>query len=88
MTLQTVKSENLQSITISPDRNVPTTIGEADRKGWNDLDMLLVQFWNTHSIRPRVMYPAGRENEYTRDCVPSLLPELTRRGLVDMVQLY
>jgi len=83
MTLQTVKSKNLRSITIYADHFVPVRVWEAARQEWNDLDQLLVQFWSTHSIRPRVMHPAGRD---LRDRVRSLLPELTRRELVDLVE--
>ena len=85
-TLQTVKSKNLRSITVCPDHNYPETLGEAARQEWNDLDRLLVQFWSTHSIRPQFMYVEGRGEKHLRDCVPSLLPELTRRGLVDLIE--
>ena len=49
-----------------------------------ELDRLLVQFWVTHSIRPRVVNAAGKG---LRGYGPSLLPELTRRGLVDLVEI-
>ena len=87
MTLQTVKSENLQSITICPDHNISATVGEADHQEWNGLNRVLVQFWSTHSIRQCIMYLAGRGEKDMRDCAPSLFPELARRGLVDMVEL-
>jgi len=87
MTLQTVKSKNLQSITISPFYCVPVTVGGAILQERNDLDRLLVQFWFTHSIRPQVMYLVGNGWEDPRDCVPSSLPELTRKGLVDLVKI-
>ena len=86
MTLQTIESKDLQTIAIYPDHDGPLTVGGAEHQEWNDLDRLLVQFWTTHSIRPRVMYPAEGEKNI-RDCVPRLLPELTRRGLVDLVQI-
>ena len=61
-------------------------IKEEDDRQWKDLDLLLVQFWSTHSIRPRVVCVAGRVGEDLRDRLPSLLPELTRRGLIDLVE--
>jgi len=82
MALQTVVSKNLRSITICVDRFVLVTVGEAAHQEWNDLDRLLVQFWNTHSIRPRVTRLVGKD---MRDFAQSLLPELTRRELVDLV---
>jgi len=81
MTLQTVKSRGIQHIDI-----YPMTIGEEVYPEWQDLDHLLVKLCTSHSIRPRVMYEAGRGGKILRDRVSSLLPELTRRGLVDLVE--
>jgi len=83
-TLQTIHSKNVQSITIypRPDR----AIGEAVRREWKNLDRMLVRFWTSHSIRPQVMYVAGIGGDDLRDCIPSLLPELTMRGLIDLVE--
>jgi len=85
-TLQTVDSKNFQSITICPENNVPETVGEATHQEWNDLDRLLVQFWTSHSIRPQVTYVTDRGGKDFRVDAPSLLPGLTRRGLVDIVE--
>ena len=63
MTLQTVKSENLQSITIYPQDPGPETVEEEAYQEWQDLDRLLVQFWTSPSIRPRVVYVVGRGGE-------------------------
>jgi len=84
--LQTVNSKTLQSITIDQDGGRPETIGEGFHKEWQDLDRLLVQFWTSHSIRPQMMYVAWEGRKDLRDCRSSLLPELTRRGLVDLVK--
>jgi len=85
--LQTIKSKNLQRITVRP---VPGaflhTIEEPVRQQWHDLDRLLVQFWASHSIRPKVTYEAGMRKKDIRDYTPTLLPELTKRGLVDLVE--
>ena len=86
MTLQTVESRKLQSITICPQGPGPETVVEEAYQEWQDLDHLLVQFWTSHSIRPRVRYVAGREGKDLRGDAPRLLPELTRRGLVDLVE--
>jgi len=87
MALQTVKSENLQSITIYLINGFPETIEEGPRQGLRDLDRLLVKFWITHSIRPRITYKLGNGRKDPRDDVPSLLPELAERGLVDLVEI-
>ena len=47
---------------------------------WHDLDWLLVQFWASHSIRPRVTYQAEVIKNDIGYYALSLLPELTRRG--------
>ena len=88
MTLQTVDSKNLQSITIKPHDRPPETIEEDVYQEWQDLDRVLVQFWTSRSIRPRVVYmPRLGEGKDLGVDVPILLPELTRRGLVDLVKL-
>jgi len=84
--LQTVDSKSLQSIIIDLDGGRPETIGEGFREEWQDLDRLLVQFWTSHSISPQMMYTPWEGRKEPRDCVPSLLPELIRRGLVDLVK--
>ena len=88
MALGTVESKNLQQITI---HLYPATIGgppkRRDRQECQDLDRVLVQFWNSHSIRPRFLYALeDRDGEKVmRDRISGLFPELTRRGLVDVV---
>ena len=64
--------------------NATPTIGEPFREQWLDLDRLLVQLWESHSIRLRVVYLTRGD---LRDCIGSLLPEMTKGGLVDLVQV-
>jgi hypothetical protein len=52
---------------------------------WQDLDRLLVQFWTTHSIRPTVKCGRRKGGSNLSALVPSLFPELTRRGLIDVL---
>ena len=85
--LRTVESKNLEQITVRPDADTfVRTIKEPVHQQWHDLDQLLVQFWISHSIRPKVTYETGARRKDMRDCTQSLLPELTRRGLVDLVE--
>jgi hypothetical protein len=83
--LQTVKSKNLHQLTIDP-----CTYGklakEMVQQKWRDLDRLLVQFWISHSIHPRIKCETGKKGDGLRALVPSLFPELTRAGLVDLVE--
>ena len=86
--LRTVESKSLQQVTI---HLYPETTGDPtkrrDRQECQDLDRVLVQFWISHSIRPRFLYALedGDGEKDMRDRISDLLPELTRRGLVDVV---
>jgi hypothetical protein len=83
MALQTVQSEHLQQITIHPYTTFADLTEESARQEWQDLDRLLVQFWTLRSIRLQIKYEVGKGGNDLRAFAPSLLPELTRRGLVD-----
>ena len=65
--------------------NGEEAVGEQAHGQWLDLDRLLVQFWESRSIRPKVVYTMGFG---MRDFVESLLPEITKRGVanVDLVE--
>ena len=90
MALQTVKSKKLQQIAIQlRTLTLRKMFVGVDEWEWQDLDHLLVRFWTSHSIRPLVMYDPDEEGEDLRDKIDrmlSLLPELTKRGLVDVVE--
>jgi hypothetical protein len=58
-------------------------IGDTVLGQWLDLDRLLVQFWESRSIRPRVVCSMEQNRS---DCVGCLLPEITKRGLIDPIQ--
>ena len=83
-TVKTAKSENLQQITITLYPTILTEMGETVYREWQDLDHLLVQLWTSRSIRPRVTYKRSKGEDDTRDLVSRLLPELTKRGVVDV----
>ena len=54
---------------------------------WLDLDRLLVQFWESRSIRPKVVCNLTElEKKEGRDWGGHLFPELTRRGIIDLVE--
>ena len=85
--LRTVESQNLQRITLRLHPPPPGDwAGGPDHLERQDLDRTLVQFWISHSIRPQFvpMYRGGKKG--TKDRVSRLLPELTERGLVDVVE--
>jgi hypothetical protein len=67
--------------------NIRQEFEEEDWEEWLDLDRLLVQFWESTSIRPKVV-PSVQVNHIrdTADCIGYrfLLPELTKQGIVDL----
>jgi hypothetical protein len=94
MALETITSQHrdLQQISI----HVPYILSYALHGGgttteWIDgtqrleLDHLLVQFWDLRSIRPKVMYSKNQKRGI-RDLVVYLLPEITKRGIIDLVE--
>ena len=46
-----------------------------------DLDRLLVQFWESRAIRPKIVCKVAEMCE----CVGYLLPEATERGITELV---
>ena len=53
-------------------------------RGWQTIDNLLIQFWISHSIRPKVLYEWVRSD--WPGCMEKLLPESMKKGIVDMVE--
>ena len=52
---------------------------------WLDLDRSLVQSWESHSTPPRVICTTRKGYAYNmRGFTECLLPEMTRRGIVDL----
>ena len=86
MTLQTAQSINLQQITIRSSTTTGKPIVESAYQGWQDLDRLLLQFWTSHSIRPKIVFKDEEEGCILGHLVQKLFPELTRRGIVDLVE--
>jgi hypothetical protein len=58
------------------------TIEERAPGQWPGLDQFLVQLWESRSIRPRVVYTARRD---MRDLAGRLLPEISKRGIIDLI---
>jgi hypothetical protein len=64
--------------------NITLAVGEANYGEWLDLDRLLVQLWESHSIRPKVVIMM---TQGTRDFVGRLLPETTKGEIINLVDL-
>ena len=85
-TLETITPENqgFQRITVDVDR-VRILVGVDPGVGWPDLDHLLVRFWESRSIRT-TLESFGRPLRGMMDFAMCLLPELTKRGAIDLVE--
>ena len=96
----TSNHQNLRQITLSlPDlarspflhridpANVRDALGEAVYSHWLDLDHVLAQLWESHSTRPRILHytPSGEDWRGPNSCVDGVFPEITRRGIADLV---
>ena len=87
MTLQTAESVNLEQINIYSPADFGEPTEESAYRGWQDLDRLLLQFWTSRSIRPKIRYRQGNGGSDLRDVAPRLLPELTSRRIVDLIKI-
>jgi len=88
----TPNHRELQKISIgfpyfSGSLDVDTISQSTSFREWLDLDRLLVQFWESRSTGPKVTCAVwdGRKRD-VRGCVECLLPELTRRGAIGLVE--
>ena len=67
--------------------DVKQTIAEQFLSQWLDLDRLLVRLWETRSIRPEVVCVRPHKNkQIMMDSMGCLLPELTKREVIDLVE--
>jgi hypothetical protein len=86
MALQTVQSKHLQQITIHSCGNFANPVEETVRQGWQDLDRTC---WSNSGPPTRFVQRSrtrrGRDRMIGEFLASRLLPELTRRGLVDLV---
>ena len=98
LALQTIGDEhrNLRriSIEVHPNltrmragRDVRRTVGEGILEQCLDLDQILVHLWESYSIRPSVIRPRTRGAEVgVVDRIEILLPEMTRRGMIELIE--
>ena len=66
--------------------NVREAVGGTGHGEWLDLDRFLVQLWESHSIRPRIACVPGETRREMADLVEWLLPEIMKRGIIDLVE--
>jgi len=98
MAVQTItpKHKDLQRISIKfPHLRRPIATGVNVRQlirketywQWMDLDRLLVQLWESRIVRPKIVYSAAKgKEEMVCEWIRDLLPEITERGIIDLVE--
>lgn len=98
MTLKTITSQHrdLQRLSIHiphilsyamPEHGGMLELIEAETPGtqWPDLDRLLLELWDSRSIRPKVVDPRAKNKNGKRDWAGHLLPEITKSGIINLV---
>jgi len=80
--------ETHYSVFVEMGAEVGQLIEEQTARLWSELDQLLVQLWMSRSIRPKLLYNGFPEGEKAmRDLARCCLPEITGRGIVDLVSI-
>lgn len=99
MALETIsrRNQDLQHISIQlydskiiyVGADVRKGVGEQTYEEWLDLDRLLVRAWESHLIRPELVCKVmGGKGKNVEGCIGLLLPEVTKRGILDLVELF
>ena len=98
MALETVtlKHRDLQQISIhlppstlllGDPVKIRQTVGEEIYSQWVKLDHTLVRLGESHAIRTKVIYDAvNGEEAGVCECIEGLLPETTKRGVVNLTK--
>jgi hypothetical protein len=66
------------------DKRVQLISSEIHRQ-WKDLDCLLLQLWESHAVRTKVVYVGRKEGEVQQRLVTILLPGVTRKKVIELV---
>ena len=66
--------------------NARQIIGGGVYSQWLTLDRVLVQLWESRSVRPKITYIPSPEKKEIRELMECLLPEMTKRGIIDLVE--
>ena len=87
-TLETITSKHRDFRKIYIDVDHVRELDKANPEvAWSDLDRLLVKFWESRSIRTRLgLTEPPKRAGGMRGLAMFLLPELTKRGMIDFVE--
>jgi hypothetical protein len=65
------------------DADVREEVGEVGCGEWLELDRFLVQLWESRRIHLMAVLRKGQDMRSSIEC---LLPEITKRGMIDLVE--
>ena len=60
------------------------TVPEETYLQWVNLDRVLIQLWESHGVRTKAVY-AGMRKAEVRESLRVLLPEITKREVIELV---
>ena len=76
-----------RSTSVAFGAGVERTIGDEIFGQWSDLDRLLVQLWESRSIRPKfVCEILGLVPQDAEEYIGRLLPKTTKRGVINLIK--
>jgi hypothetical protein len=89
MALKTIASERTDlriSLHVPVYRGfITSSVDEEIGRQWVDLEYTLIRLWESHGVRTRVVYDPGEEKEEAREYIKRLLPEVMKRGIIELV---
>ena len=54
---------------------------------WMDLDRTLIRLWESHAVHMEILYYSKGKGKRACEFVGDLLPEVTKRGIIKLVDL-
>ena len=74
------------SVFIAKPTHYKQTTREKIHREWVDLDRLLIQFWESRTVRPRIICQVGEKQKKPMwERIGDLLPGVTERGITELV---
>ena len=86
-TLQTIthNHKHFRQITLQVVDLYHSDLADPTRREWSELDRSFFRLWESHSIRLEVLYREYAVENGVRMRLESLLPEVTKGGVVDLI---
>ena len=79
--LRTIKSKSIEQVSL----DISLEVFWGAPRAWLDLDSLLVQLWDLHSLRIKITHESPGSSAYGREKVERLLPQVIGRRVAEVV---